>query len=142
MSSRRPRPLPPQAKSVVSALAPFVVCLMIAGWVLWGRADPARQGGYCANATVVIGDSLRRSDTPTAAGRGPLPDIGALLGTAGSVDVTRLQVSTPRSLRADVAVLAARVPESVPPDARVTAAYARVAADYLDRCRGEAAADG
>ena len=107
-------------------VAPLVVGLLVAGWLLWTRQDPGRQGGYCMNATVEIAGVIQRADTSGDVGRGPLPPVDQIFAQVGSVDVARFQVDTPPEVADDVAKLAAdRDPQ----------AFANVVQDYLVRCR-------
>jgi len=121
----------------VRLAAPVVVALLVAMWLLWVRADPSRQGGYCTNATVVIAGVLREADGRAEVGRGPLPDAAAIFEVLPGTDVERLGVRTPAAVRDDVALLRRRLPELQPgaDDPAVTSAFVRVAADYLDRCQ-------
>jgi hypothetical protein len=123
----------------VRVAAPFVVALLISGWLLWTRGASERQGGYCVNATVVLAGVLQKADTGGDVGRGPLPDVDAIFGAIRNIDVDRLQVHTPPAVRTEVTLLAHRIPRlretgaKTDPDA--AAAFAKVAADYLQRCR-------
>jgi hypothetical protein len=122
---RRPDPRTDR-RLLVSLAAPLVVAVLAAGWLLWTRADPARQGGYCMNATVEIAGVLRRSDTSGDVGRGPLPPVAAIFAQVGRVDADRFRVDTPPELRDEVDELART---------HSTDAFAALVADYLDRCR-------
>ena len=139
MSARPDRSPGSLARTWAPLVAPLVLAVVVASWLLWTRADPARQGGYCVNATREISAVLQHADTGADIGRGPLPDVQAIFGSLGGIDVKRLQVRTPAAVRPDVAVLARRIPElrqsGTKVDAATSAAFARVAADYLERCR-------
>lgn len=128
------------ARTWAPIVAPLLLTMAFATWQLWTRGDPARQGGYCVNATREISSVLRRADTDADVGRGPLPDVQKILASVRGVDVRRLQVHTPSSVRTDVAVLARRLPilEAARgrKDPQASEAFARIAADYLKRCRG------
>lgn len=106
--------------------APLVAAFLIGSWLLWTRGDASRQGGYCANATIEIAGVLRRADSSGDVGRGPLPPVDRILAQVGEVDVSRFQVDTPSEVRDDVDLLVAE---------RDPAAFARIAEDYLTRCR-------
>ena len=110
----------PTAPALV--VAPLVVALLVAGWLLWTRQDPARQGGYCANATIEV---TRVLEATVDQGAGATTPVAEVLDRVGDVDVTRFQVDTPADVRADVA-LVARTHDKT--------AFARILADYLDRC--------
>lgn len=129
--NRLPRP--------VRLALPIAVALVVALATLWTRSAPERQGGYCVNATVVIAGVLTSADDPGSVGSGPLPDAGEILAKVIDIDVRRLQVATPAAVRADVALLATEVPAARaagrPLDPKAAAAFARVAGDYLTRCR-------
>ena len=111
---RRPSP--------VVLAAPLVVALLVAGWLLWTRQDPARQGGYCANATIEVTRVLEAS---VDRGAGATTPVAAMLGRVDQVDIARFQVDTPAEVRDDVALVAR---------SRDRTAFARILADYLDRC--------
>ncbi|MFN8016545.1 MAG: hypothetical protein U0P45_00310 [Acidimicrobiales bacterium] len=106
--------------------APLVVALLAAAWLVSTRSDPARQGGYCMNATVEIAGVLQRADRSGDVGRGPLPPGDQLLAEVARVDVARFQVDTPPAVADDVDALVER---------RDQAAFARIVQDYLQRCR-------
>lgn len=106
--------------------APIAVALLAASWVLWTRADGSRQGGYCMNATVEIAGVLQRADRTGDVGRGPLPPTDRVLAEVDRVDAARFEVDTPPELADDVRALAQR---------HDPAAFARLAQDYLQRCR-------
>ncbi|HWJ97380.1 MAG TPA: hypothetical protein VNQ33_04420 [Acidimicrobiales bacterium] len=111
---------------VSSIAAPLVVAVLLSSWLLWTRSAPHRQGGYCMNASVEIAGVLQRADTSGDVGRGPLPPVGKILAEVDQVDVTRFQVNTPPEVQDDVDLLVAE---------RDPAAFARIAQDYLERCR-------
>jgi len=119
-------------KLVLGIAAPLVVAVLVATWLLWTRDEPARQGGYCMNASVEIAGVLQRADTSGDVGRGPLPPADRLLAQVDQVDVARFQVDTPPEIADDVDLLVAD---------RDPAAFARIAQDYLTRCR-KPAGDG
>ena len=110
--------------------APLVVALIAASWLLWTRGEPDRQGGYCVNATVEIAGVLQRADRTGDVGRGPLPPVDQILAQVEQVDVARFQVDTPPEIADEVAQLA---------EDRDPAAFAKIAEDYLARCRTGAA---
>ncbi|MCB0965125.1 MAG: hypothetical protein KDA98_17745 [Acidimicrobiales bacterium] len=105
---------------------PIVVALLVAGWLLWTRGDPARQGGYCRNATVEIAAVLRRADDAGDVGRGPLPPVERIFAELDQLDPTRFEVDTPPEVADEVAALRG--------DDRAQA-FADVVEDYLVRCR-------
>lgn len=111
---------------LVRLIAPLVVAVLAAGWLLWTRADPARQGGYCMNATVEIAGVLRRADRSGDVGRGPLPPVSAIFAQVRQVDADRFRVDTPPAVRDEVDALART---------HSTDAFAALVADYLTRCR-------
>ena len=106
--------------------APLVIALVVASWLLWTRGDPARQGGYCMNASVEIAAVLQRADRSGDVGRGPLPPVDQILKAVDHVDASRFQVDTPPEIADEVAKLAK---DNDP------AAFAKIAEDYLTRCR-------
>lgn len=120
-------------------VAPLVLALLAGSWLLWTRAEPSRQGGYCMNATVDIAGVLERADSSGDVGRGPLPSPKEIFASLGAIDMSRLQVDTPAAVRDDVNLLAHRLPELRAShrlaDADSSAAFTRIAADYLRRCR-------
>jgi len=111
---------------VLAVAAPLVVAVLVATWLLWTRGEPSRQGGYCMNASVEIAGVLQRADRTGDVGRGPLPPVDQILAQVDQVDVTRFQVDTPPELADEVAALA---------KGRDPAAFAKIAEDYLSRCR-------
>ena len=112
---------------LLKAAAPLLVALLVAGWLLWTRAEPSRQGGYCMNASVEIAGVVRRADAGADIGSGPLPPVADILAEVDQVDVSRFQVDTPAAVQDEVDQLAAD---------RDPAAFALIAEDYLKRCRG------
>jgi hypothetical protein len=113
-------------KLAVAIAAPLVVAVLLGTWLLWTRGDPSRQGGYCMNASAEIAGVLQRADRTGDVGRGPLPPVDQILAQVDQVDVTRFQVDTPPEVADDVDELVAN---------RDPAAFARIAEDYLARCR-------
>lgn len=111
---------------LLKVMAPFAVAVLVTSWLLWARQDPARQGGYCMNATVEIAGVLQRADRTGDVGRGPLPPIAQIFAEVESVDVERFQVDTPPEVADDVAQLA---------EDRDPQAFANIVQDYLTRCR-------
>ena len=107
-------------------LGPLVLALLASGWLLWTRAEPSRQGGYCMNATVEIAGVLQRADETGDIGRGPLPPADRLLAQVEAVNAQRFTVNTPADVQAEVDLLVAEQR----PDA-----FAALAQDYLTRCR-------
>ena len=112
-------------------VAPLVVALVVAGWLLWTRGEPARQGGYCRNATVEIAGVLRRADDEGDVGRGPLPPVERIFAELDDLDPARFEVDTPPELRDAVADLRG--------DDRA-GAFAAIVEDYLVRCRNGSSA--
>ena len=103
-------------------LAPLVVALLLGGWLLWARQDPARQGGYCSNATLEIAGSVGSSiDLSSGAG---IP-AQQILDRVTEVDVARFEVDTPPEIAEQVRLLR---------EDRSKEAYARIIGDYLERC--------
>lgn len=102
--------------------APMVVALLIGGWLLWARQEPARQGGYCVNASIEITKTVARS---VDLGAGASPPVQQILDNVDEVDVARFQVHTPPEIAKDVDLLARE---------RSKDAFARIIVDYLDRC--------
>lgn len=137
---------PPARSPLVVVGACVTLALIVAGWLLWTRAEPSRQGGYCANTTVAVADLL---NAPAPDGDDD-PELAALVTDPGSVegrlvarldalDIDRLQVNTPAEVRDDVTLLARHLGEggedgSSGADAAALAAFRRVIADYEDRC--------
>lgn len=131
---------PGPGRSPVAVIGSCVAAaLLLAGWLLWTRADPSRQGGYCANATIAVAelleqptpsgpdepDPLQPSELVTDAG-----DVAARLqARRGGLEVARLRVRTPAAVRADVAVLEAR-----PAGPEGAEAFGRILDDYRRRC--------
>lgn len=111
---------------LVAVAAPLVVAVLLATWLLWTRGEPSRQGGYCMNASVEIAGVLQRADRTGDVGRGPLPPVDQILAQVDQVDVSRFQVNTPPEIADEVAQLSAD---------RDPAAFAKIAEDYLVRCR-------
>lgn len=130
--------------------APLLVALLMAGWLLWARADPARQGGYCTNVTLAVAHLLN-GPAPARDAASPSPELAELVTDAGGIvaqlagrsdqlDVDRLEVNTPDAVRDDVALLAAAhrsrsdSETSEPPSAEAGVAFARILVDYQRRC--------
>ena len=127
---------------------PLVGALVLAGWLLWARQDPARQGGYCTNATIAGEQILRQAETVLAAPDARPDDIIDIVQAAHDIDVDRFRAHTPAAVRADIEMLAVELPaldarrdraratgELAPPaPPGVAAALGRVLADYLHRC--------
>jgi hypothetical protein len=128
---------------------PLVVAFLVAGWLLWTRADPARQGGYCTNVTLAVADLLNEPPPARDAGD-PSPELAQLVTDAGGIvaqlaarsdqlDVARLQVNTPPAVQDDVDVLVrdqarsgASADRAPSPEADV--AFGRILVDYQRRC--------
>ena len=106
--------------------APLIVTLLVAGWLLWSRQDPARQGGYCANATLEIAGTVGRS---VDLGTGAATPAQQILDRVDEIDVSRLEVNTPKAVADDVRLVR---------EERDKAAFARIIGDYLKRCGGDA----
>jgi len=134
------RPARPSRSALIVVGVPVVIALVVASFVLWSRAEPSRQGGYCTNATLAVTDLLDASNAslevllqPVEGGKG---EAATLAPALRSLDVSRLQVATPAAVAPSVAVLVEAVPhlgEGVPPS-RVTDALATVLTDYHQRC--------
>lgn len=125
----------------IMLVAPLCVAVLAGSWLLWTRGDPARQGGYCANATREISGLLRTADAEVDLSRTILPDVQQIFASLRRLDVQRLQVRTPGAVRSEVLILARRVPilrrSRRASDPQANEAFARVAADYLERCRSD-----
>lgn len=115
-----------ERRRALAVAAPLVVALLGAAWLLWARAEPARQGGYCMNATIEIAGVLQRADTSGDVGRGPLPPVEDIFAQVATVDASRFEVDTPSAVAGDVDRLART---------HDTQAFANLVEDYLDRCR-------
>lgn len=131
---------PIRTRVLVATYAPFLVAVLLASWLMWVRANPARSGGFCANATTEFAQVLDSSSANQNGGMGLTPDVPAILAAARSIDVERLEVNTPSEIEHDVAILKATLPPSSVVsdddlDPRVQAALARVLAAYLKHCR-------
>lgn len=130
--------------------APLVVALLLAGWLLWARADPARQGGYCTNVTLAVADLLNEPAPPRDAGA-TSPELAELVTDAGGIvaqlatrsdqlDVARLQVNTPDEVRDDVDLLVTQARSgsggdgSAAPSEEAGVAFGRILVDYQRRC--------
>lgn len=126
---------------IVATCVPLVSALAVASWLVWVRSDPARSGGFCANATAEFAVILEESAADQNGGAGLTPDVPAILEAARSVDVERLEVNAPAAIEGDLDVLAAALPDLAKSEAgaevapEVQAALARVLAAYLERCR-------
>lgn len=120
---------------------PLVVAVLLAGWLLWVRAEPGRTGGYCASAASEFMAVIERSSGGSSRDLGVAPDGPAILAAARTLDVAPFQVDTPPEVRADVDLLAGSRSGSEGPGAgddaaaEVQAAWARVLVDYYERCR-------
>ena len=138
------------SRLAVRIAAPLAVALLLASWLLWTRADPARQGGYCANVTWAVADLLNQP-APARDPDAEFPELAELVTDAGGIvaqlatrsdqlDIDRLRVNTPAAVQADVDRLVGeqrRRAASGTADAPSTAAavaFARVLADYQRRC--------
>jgi len=130
----------PSRSTLVLVGVPVVIALVVASFVLWSRGEPARQGGYCTNATLAVTDLLDASGSslevllqPVEGDKG---EAATLAPALASLDVARLQVDTPADVAPAVAVLAREVPRlgaGAPPD-EVTQAFTAVLTDYHRRC--------
>lgn len=136
---------------MVRIAAPLLVALLVASWMLWARAEPSRQGGYCTNVTWAIADLLRvegpgAGEVPTDAPADVVELVqeaggffGQLIARVDELDTRRLQVDTPAEVASDVIVLDAashaRDVGQAPVDPTIeAAAFARVLQDYRTRC--------
>jgi hypothetical protein len=130
-----------RTRMLIATVAPLVVAVVLAGWLLWVRAEPERSGGFCANAAGEFASVLVASSEGVRGGVGLAPDVPAILAAARSIDVARFQVDTPPEIGDDVALLASDLragPGSGVGDAaapEVQAALARVLAYFFERCR-------
>lgn len=136
-------PTPERGPSRATLLAigvPIAVALVVAGFLLWTRAEPSRQGGYCTNATLAVTGLLDHADASLEVllqpVDGPEGEAATLAPSLGALDVARLQVDTPAAIRPQVEVLAGAIPslgDADPPPDAVTA-FAAVLTDYHRRC--------
>ncbi len=141
-------PTAPSRGLAVRIAAPLAVAFLLAGWLLWTRADPARQGGYCANVTWAVADLLNQP-APARDPDADFPELAALVTDSGGIigqlatrsdqlDVERLQVNTPAAVQADVDRLAAeadaRAGSDAAPSTEAGVAFARILVDYQRRC--------
>lgn len=119
-------------------IAPLVVAVLAAGWLLWTRTEPHRQGGYCTNVTAMIGEAAARSGAGANTATGSADEV--LRQIASRMDPDRLQVRTPPAVAKDVAFLRRRLPElrrsGAEPSPTVIQALTRVFGDYQQRCFG------
>ncbi|WP_421118960.1 hypothetical protein ACE2AJ_16565 [Aquihabitans daechungensis] len=102
--------------------APLVIALLIGGWLLWARQDPARQGGYCSNATLEVAGTVGRSVDLSSGSAIPAQQI---LDLVDEVDVSRFEVDTPPEMVEQVRLVR---------EERSKEAFARLIGDYLERC--------
>lgn len=140
----------PSRRLAVRVAAPLAVALLAAGWLVWTRSDPARQGGYCTNVTLAVADLLNEPAPARDAGTAS-PELAELVTDAGGivaqlagrseqVDVDRLQVNTPAEVQADVDLLVAQDRNraegeaAAAPSEEAGVAFARILVDYQRRC--------
>ena len=126
------------------------MAFLLAGWVLWTRADPARQGGYCANVTWAVADLLNRP-APARDPDADFPELAALVTDSGGIigqlatrsdqlDVDRLRVNTPAAVQGDVDRLVQEADarsgsgSDAAPSTAAGVAFARILVDYQRRC--------
>lgn len=102
--------------------APLVIALLIVSWVVWTRGDPARQGGYCSNASIEIASVLARTVDLSS---GATPPVDEILAQVTEVDAERFRVDTPAEIADAVEDLRSN---------RSADAFARIILDYLERC--------
>lgn len=122
----------------IGVLAPIVIALLLAAWLVWVNGDPARQGGFCANPTLSLATISQLDATPPA----------DLLPLVSDQDLARLKVHTPPDLRGDAASVARAAPAyrqarraaldhgrrapELPP--HLAGAFTRVTAGFTARC--------
>ena len=97
-----PRPSP---RLVAAVAAPLAVALLAAGWLLWTRGDPSRQGDFCTNATVEVTTLLRRTEEPGNLDRDQARHLQDALERTDEIDLARLQAGAPDDLAADLAAI-------------------------------------
>lgn len=114
---------------------PLVISVLLAGWLLWVRAEPRRQGGWCSNATLAVADLLNDAGTTAEAGTGDGALAKLLLPYLDDAAVERLAVATPPEVAGPVDVLAAAdLPPGRNADPALADAFGAVLADYQRRC--------
>lgn len=144
------RPAPTDAaRTRQLVIAPFLLALMACGWLLWTRADPARQGGFCMNATVELATVFQGAADRSDPGLGLVPEPGAILEASVGIDIDRLDVATPPSVQPHVEVLRASLPAyradraaataasrpAPPVPDEITGAFTSILVEYLEICR-------
>ena len=133
-------PTRPSRSTLVLVGVPVVIALVVASFVLWSRGEPARQGGYCTNATLAVTDLLDASGSSLEVLLQPVDgekgEGATLAPSLAALDVARLQVDTPADIAPSVTVLAREVPQlgAGAPPAEVSQAFAAVLTDYHRRC--------
>ena len=101
-----PDPTPDAPRWALAAVAaPLAVALLAAGWLLWTRGDPARQGDFCTNATVEVTTLLRRTEEPGNLDRDQARHLQDALDRTDDVDVDRLRTGAPTALDEDLATI-------------------------------------
>ena len=141
MTSERPH----RARGRLLIALPLVCSLLAASLLLWSRADPARQGGFCTNATAELeGIALILQAEPER-----MQDLTWVLNElVERVDVERLSATVPEDLRDDAQLLVkldaahdravedavARGLEPPKPSPELTKAFVVMMVRYLNDC--------
>lgn len=140
------RPTDTRRRAMVAI--PLVVALLGAGFVLWTRGDPARQGGFCSRATVQATRILRASAVEVEQNPSLEGLVDTVLESAYLAAPEQLTAGAPVDLREDIdaarrllpayrteraaALRAGKPPPAVPEPIRTM--FLRFLAVYLRDC--------
>ena len=106
----------PSRSTLVLVAVPVVIALVVASFVLWSRAEPSRQGGYCTNATLAVtglldasGSSLEVLLQPVDGDKGALHIEVKYPNRSNNAEPTVLVVQVPLQAELEVSTVSANI---------------------------------